>query len=526
MALTTLYLLGLIAAIYVVRFFYTHSHGASSHHNVPGPWTFSISSWRLAYEDLRGRRTRTICQLHAKYGPVVRIGPNEVSFNSPSALRTIYGAGSGFQRTDYYRMFDAYGRQNLFSFASGKDHGERKKLVAHAYSKTVMLRGSVAAMVELKAKQFLELIQAEPEGVSDIFRTLHYYSIDNITGFLYGGSGATSALTGDESHRALLNDMLDPARRRLSWFAVHLPSFTKWLYSRSGRAEVILRHFLPMQKPAMMTGIRQHALAAFHRFKESSQKEKSSEIGSQTIIHRLYKHHQTRKPDGLDDMDIASECADHLLAGIDTTSDTLMFLIWALSLPQNHKFQAKLIQEVASLPESSLNGDGIPFVEAGDKLPYLNAVIKEALRLYTPLPATEPRSLLTPSIIDSFEIPAGMVVGIEPYSLHRNPKVFEDPLRFNPERWLNVPLERLNEMNRWWWAFSSGGRMCIGIHLAMSEMTTLVAAIYRKYQTYIAPGFENVSPGITSRFEMFYDELFDSIEEHECRIKFQPHGRF
>lgn len=126
---------------------------------IPGPKTFAFTKWRLAFEDWRGTRTRTIHILHQKYGPVVRIGPNEVSFNSLSALRTIYGAGSGFERPAFYRMFDIYGRQHLFTFHISAEHAKRKKLLNQSYSKSTILRGSVAASIESKVLQFLHLIK-------------------------------------------------------------------------------------------------------------------------------------------------------------------------------------------------------------------------------------------------------------------------------------------------------------------------------------------------------------------------------
>lgn len=137
-----------------------------------------------------------------------------------------------------------------------------------------------------------------------------------------------------------------------------------------------------------------------------------------------------------------------------------MFLVWALSQPQNQVFQEKLREELLSLPTEALNEQGIPKAEAVDKLVYLNAVIKETLRLYAPLPVYAPRSLLVDSEIDGYKIPAGTTVGMAPYSLHRNADVFKEPLVFDPERWFSVEAP---EMNRWFWAFLSGGRMCIGI---------------------------------------------------------------
>jgi hypothetical protein len=429
---------------------------------IPGPKTYAVSKWRLALEDWKGNRTRIINKLHSEYGDAVRIGPNEVAFNSLAALRTIYGAGSGFERTPFYDMFDAYGKKNLFTFYSSKDHGDRKKLVAHAYSKSVMLRGSVAAMIEDKVDEYLQLLKNDPKSAGEIFSSLHYFSLDAITDFLYGQFGKTSCLTGDTVDRKLLVDILDIARRKLSWFAVHFPSFTKWLYTRKSIVERVVRPLYPMKKPTTYTGIRAHALKAWQDFLASPSEVKAEPSVESSIIGRLWKHHKSQKQGGLGDLDIASECADHLLAGIDTTSDTLMFLIWALSRPENQTYQEKLKAEVRKIPESSLNEKGIPTADACDKLPYLDAIIKETLRLYAPLPASEPRSLPSAATIDGYLIPARTVVSMSPFSLHRNSTVFPEPLEFDPERWFGEE-EEVAEMKKWFWAFSSGGRMCIGL---------------------------------------------------------------
>lgn len=238
---------------------------------IPGPKLFAITKWRLAREDFKGIRSRAIDELHKQYGPVVRIGPSEVSFNSLSALRTIYGPGSRYGRTNFYRMFDVYGKQNLFTFHSPIEHGQRKKLVSNAYSKSVMLKEPVTTMVERKVQNYLDLIKTEPQGVSDVFNTLHYYSLDNITAFLYGKYGSTSAMGGNQAHRELINDIIDPARRRLSWFTIHLPPVTKWLYIQTGFMERLVKPILPMQKPSTYTGIRKYALDSYLSFSNRKQ---------------------------------------------------------------------------------------------------------------------------------------------------------------------------------------------------------------------------------------------------------------
>ncbi|KAL2845864.1 cytochrome P450 [Aspergillus pseudoustus] len=451
--------------------------------SIPGPNSFALTKWRLAYEDYRGTRTRYMHTLHKKYGDAVRIGPHEVSFNSLSALRSIYGAGTVFQRDAFYRMFDAYGRQVMFSFASSKHHRDRKKLLNHAYSKTAVLSLRNALMVQDKVQQFLDLIEREGDksGTREIFAALHYFSLDTITRFLYGNSthsssGATTALVSPQD-RTLLHDILDPDRRKLSWFTIHFPALINWLYSRTGIVERALTRLdvLPMRKPATYTGIRAHALRAaekIHQFASSGAKRLDA---SESIAERLLlaASAETAKKGGggggpaMDHLDVAAECADHLLAGIDTTSDTLMWAIFALSQPENAIFQEKLRAELLEAVQQQLAAeeeDGISISAlAADKLPYLDAVIKETLRLFAPLPGTEPRVAETDQVVDGYRIPRGTVVSISPYTLHRTAAVFREPEQFNPDRWVSSSAEEVAEMKRWFWAFSSGGRMCIGM---------------------------------------------------------------
>ncbi|BCS19420.1 cytochrome P450 [Aspergillus puulaauensis] len=526
----TIKALGAIVCLYIITRIYT-TLIRTPLRPIPGPRLFALTKWRLAYEDYRGTRTTFMQVLHEKYGDAVRVGPNEVSFNSLSALRAIYGAGTVFQRSSFYRMFDAYGRQNMFSVSSGKDHRDRKKLLNHAYSKSAVLSPRNASMVDEKTAQFMDLIEKEADdtGRLEIFAALHYFSLDSISKFLYGKSphGATTALTGSQD-RALLDDILDHDRRKLSWFTIHFPSLTGWLYSRTGLVESLLTslHLLPMNKPSTYTGIRVHALKAAELINKSTTGDlDASECIAERLLLAASKGTPKNDPaNAMDYLDVASECADHLLAGIDTTSDTIMWAMFILSQPENHIYQSKLRAEVQSLalnkPEDPPTNENVISATTADKLPYLDAVIKETLRLFAPLPGTEPRFADTDQVIDGYLIPAGTLVSMSPYTLHRNAKVFKDPMRFNPERWLSGSPEEQAEMKRWFWAFSSGGRMCIGMHLAMAEMTTLLASVYREYKTEIAPEFQGVSPGVTARYEIFYDDRFPKMEEHACWVRF------
>jgi cytochrome P450 len=183
-------------------------------------------------------------------------------------------------------------------------------------------------------------------------------------------------------------------------------------------------------------------------------------------MEKLLNEQTTRRgKDSLSDLDIAAECADHLDAGLKTTSDTLMFALWALSLPCHQQYQQRLAAEVDTMKQlASDMADkelSLP-ADMCDHLPFLDAVIKETLRLYAPIPASQPRTSSRDMTVDGYLLPAGTVVSCQAYSLHRNPDVFRHPYKFEPDRWL-ADDDEIAEMRRWWWPFSSGGRMCVGM---------------------------------------------------------------
>lgn len=166
----------------------------------------------------------------------------------------------------------------------------------------------------------------------------------------------------------------------------------------------------------------------------------------QSLLHAL----QHASP-SLSEPQIAAEILDHLAAGIDTTGASLTYLLHTLSLPSNHPLQEKLHHSFTSQPQNNPN-------------PYLNAIINETLRLYPPIPMSQPR-LTPPSkprIIDRYLIPPNSTVSVQAWSLHRNPTIFgKDAETFYPERWL-VDEDRVREMERGFLAFGKGGRACTG----------------------------------------------------------------
>lgn len=79
---------------------------------VPGPWSSLFTSWILKWHEFRAGRTRYVHRLHLRYGPVVRVAPNEVVFASAEGVKEVYGSGgSGYDKTEFYDLFQVYGRR-------------------------------------------------------------------------------------------------------------------------------------------------------------------------------------------------------------------------------------------------------------------------------------------------------------------------------------------------------------------------------------------------------------------------------
>lgn len=165
-----------------------------------------------------------------------------------------------------------------------------------------------------------------------------------------------------------------------------------------------------------------------------------------TVLNRLKD-----KGSVLDNVDMAAECLDHMAAGIDTTGDVLCFLMWELSQPRSLKYQRRLQEEMSSNNDTPL-----------DDLKFLDAVLNEGLRCFPAIPMSLPRYVPQGGrVIDGYALPEKTTVSCQSYSIHRiNDDVFPDPDTFNPDRWLESEGDA--DRRRLQWAFSSGGRGCVG----------------------------------------------------------------
>ena len=170
----------------------------------------------------------------------------------------------------------------------------------------------------------------------------------------------------------------------------------------------------------------------------------------------------------LSDDDICHELVLFILAGHDTTSTTLAYSLWALG--RHPAIQQRVFDEVSELGDRPLTPDDVP------RLGHTVRVLHEALRLCPPASGTS-RLLKKDLAVDGYRLEAGTVAVVSFYALHRDPNLWDDPLTFEPDRFLP---ERSKGRNRWQYLpFGGGPRSCIGDHFAMLEATLALATLIR-----------------------------------------------
>jgi cytochrome P450 len=175
---------------------------------------------------------------------------------------------------------------------------------------------------------------------------------------------------------------------------------------------------------------------------------------------------QTGQP--LSDDDICNELVLFVLAGHDTTSTTLTYSLWALG--RHPEIQDRLFEEVSALGDRPLTPDDVP------QLGHTVRVLHEALRLCPPGAGT-PRLLKKDLVVDGYRLEAGTMAIVSFYAMHRDPQLWDDPLTFDPDRFLP---ERSQGRSRWQYLpFGGGPRSCVGDHFAMLEATLALATLIR-----------------------------------------------
>jgi cytochrome P450 len=198
-------------------------------------------------------------------------------------------------------------------------------------------------------------------------------------------------------------------------------------------------------------------------------------------------HDESGQP--MSDREVRDACLAVFFAGHETTACLLSWTWYVLS--ERRDVQAKMLAELA---DAGVQPGDSPAALV-ERLPYMQAVLKEVLRLYPPGYAFGRRALRD-TVVGDQAVAAGTTVLMSPWAMHRDPKYFEEPEKFAPERWENGLASHLPRFA--YFPFSSGPRRCVGSSYATMEATIAIATILPRFELF-SLGEVRPAPSLTLR---------------------------
>ncbi|KAK5052108.1 hypothetical protein LTR84_002912 [Exophiala bonariae] len=455
---------------------------------VPGPFVAKFTSKWLEYQGFTGHKTATLHNMHQKFGPVVRVAPDELLFSDPALIKKIYGFKASYLKTSFYTGFDDYGEPVLFTLRDRSLHRDRKKLMAHAFSESTILQGE--HLVAEQIEKFLSKIEDQQGTAMDVYMWFRCLTLDIVSSLFMGASFET---LDKRDHEYM--DSVDSyfVLAGLKWQIPWLIPLTSWIpWAR-------WQHFLGAQ-----TKIYNLGRSSFKDYLERHGRNS----GRQDALTKIIHGDKVLPP--LSDEQIALEIGSILVAGTDTTATVLTYLCWELAKMPTLQVQLRDELKQAILGYQDKH---VPKYSDLKFLPLLEGIVLEGLRLHGPAVGSIPRVVpIGGDMLGEYFVPAGTTVGIQAYTTHHDPTIFPDPDTFKPERWANGGTREMKDASLPW---SKGSRMCPGLHLATLELKAVLAALSLGWELSLGPNMKDDTMDMIDNWVLMPKGNF-------CDIVFKP----
>lgn len=435
----------------------------------PGPNLAALTYFYEFFYDVwnEGQYTWKLRDLHDKYGPFVRINPHEVHCNDPAFFDVLY-VGSAKRRTDkpMWLARQSWTRNSTFKTIEHDLHKLRRNQLSSFFSKA-----SIRTLEPLITGK-----------------------IDRLCSRLEEASGTKKVLSLTHAFVALTLDIISRVCFGSSYGCLELEDFAQDWYRQmvsESRTGNLVRHFpwifqVTALVPRMTSRATADGLQAANRRKADLAR------GVSGVVERYARGYKKPKDaftifDAILEADVPpheksvarlTEEAQALTgAGTMTTATALdATIFYLLKSPTCLK---NLRQELnAAVP----NLAAMPTFAELEKLPYLTAVLHEALRLSKSVPHRLAR--VSPDVSYHYGdviIPKDVPVGMTMMDTLENPDIFPEPHHFLPERWLPFDSPEVRQRRKHLVVFGGGTRMCLGLNLAWAELYLTIAAVVRRF---------------------------------------------
>ncbi|OTB04039.1 hypothetical protein M426DRAFT_59198 [Hypoxylon sp. CI-4A] len=421
----------------------------------PGPfWARASLLWRF-WHTMRGRSHCVIQQTHEKYGPVFRVSPNELSFASVASWKGIYGyppAGSEqLIKGPFYDVFGgAYKTGCIGSERDPSVHAKKKKNLTAAFSLKALAEQE--PIVQQCLDRFVDKlgplsVKSQGKGLN-VCHWLEMVAFDILGEMAFGeGFGCVEK---EEYH---------------SWMDLILKHLFEVTMVDNLRRIEVLAAIGRWLLPSLVSGVREE-----HSMYSRAKVQKR--LDASTPRQDFFTHIVGKVRSGeVPKEEMTAHASTLIIAGGETTATCLAAaLYYLLKTPAALE---KLTNEVRTRYASYDEIDATSAMQ----LPYMQAVINEALRIHPPGSQGFPR--VSPGTeIDGHWVPRGAEVYTSAWTVTHDPKNFHEPMKFKPERWLDPECTDIKEASQ---PFSLGYRACIGRNFAYLEMTSCLSKMLFKY---------------------------------------------
>ncbi|EFQ26012.1 cytochrome P450 [Colletotrichum graminicola] len=454
---------GAVAVHYVVSSFATWQ----PLRHVPGPFLGSFSYLWLIRNNFLGISSAQLVGLK-KYGSVVHVAPNYVLTDDPAALRRISGARSAYGRDAWWTALRIDPRQdNMLTTTDTAAHDRLKAQTSMAYSgrDNVDIEGGIDIQLAKLKDTIRQHYLSTPTEMrkADLVWIIRYFTMDSITFLAYGEPfGYLKA-----------NEDLFGFNRQVQNFTKPMSIVVDTPILRNFVKSPLAPHFMPKttDKEGMGRPIALGQEFVGSHF-DTDFKDAKGMVGS------FMRHGLTREQ-------CEAECVVQVIAGADTTGTTIRSaLMLVTSTPRVY---SRFVEEIKSAVDSGLVSSSTTITyEQGKKLPYLQAVIYEAIRVRPPGLYYGHFKSVPPGgdTVDGVFLPGSTAISRSLIGMMMSTEIFgSDAEIFRPERFLEVDaakrveLERVVEL-----AFGHGRWMCAGKHVAFTQLTKAIFELLRAFE--------------------------------------------
>lgn len=411
-----------------------------------------------------------VCQ---KYGPIARLGPNDLITSSPELIAHMNAVRSPYTRTFWFYRGTRFepGKDHVFSQLDEEKHNKRRQQMASGYSGKENL--ALESSIDARLLDLIHLIRSKyvsSDTPMDLARKVQYFTLDVISEIGFGQT------FGDLKADADLND--------------YAKSSEEGLFALTVAASLGLNWLLHIPWVGRLVGPSEKDKTGFGKMMSTArilvdERVKSSTDTRSDMLASFIRH-------GMSKEDIFSESLLQILAGSDTTATAIRGItLYLFTHPRAYTKLQTEIDTAVKEGRAPISPKIISDAESRN-LEYLQAVIKEGIRMYPPV--TDLLSKCVPDGGDtvvvegkSIFLPGGTNVGYAAWPMHRSKEVYgEDADVFRPERWLLEDNEKNREkiaaMNRTSeMIFGYGRYQCLGKPIARMELGKAIFELMRNF---------------------------------------------